>query len=84
VFELLDTVGGSFSERFNGSVRAIADVANNLMSRRGSLSKEAITHSLHLSTYQESSRHSSQSTTPRSINLEKVFFQRLFSLESRL
>jgi hypothetical protein len=51
VFKLFDTVGRTFSKRFNSSVRAIADVANDLMSRRSSLSKEAITHSLHISAY---------------------------------
>jgi hypothetical protein len=48
VLESLNTVRRSFSKRFDRSVRTVAYVSDNLMSRRCSLRKETIANSLHI------------------------------------
>jgi len=55
VFETFNTICGTFSEHFDSPVRAVANVANNLMSRGSPLGKKTISNTLHLSAYQESS-----------------------------
>jgi hypothetical protein len=48
VLESLNTVRRSFSKRFDRSIRTVAHVPHNLVSRRCSLRKETITNSLHI------------------------------------
>ena len=57
VLEGFDTFFRSFSKSFHGSVRAITNIANNLVFGRSSLRKESITNSLHFTFYQELTRN---------------------------
>jgi hypothetical protein len=58
VFECLNTICRTFGEGLDSSVRTVAHVANYLVPGRGALCEEAITHTLHIPSYQELSRHS--------------------------
>ena len=51
VFESFNAARRSFRKRFNASVRTIAHVADNLMSRCRALSKETIPDALNLASY---------------------------------
>ena len=64
MFESFDATLGSFRQRFNGTVRTVAHVTNNLMTRRRALRKKSIPDSLHVTADQEFSRYSQ--TTPNS------------------
>lgn len=52
LFESFDAARRSFHERFDRTIRTVAHVTNNLMSRRGALREETIAHSLNLASYQ--------------------------------
>jgi hypothetical protein len=47
VLECFNASGRSFSERFNRSVRTVANIPDNLVPRRSTLREETITHALH-------------------------------------
>jgi hypothetical protein len=64
VFESFNTARRSFGERFNRSIRTIANVANHLMSRRCSLGKEPIPNPLNLASYEKLSRYSTRHLNP--------------------
>jgi hypothetical protein len=51
VFESFDAACRSLRECFNTSIRAVAHVANYLMSRRCSLREETIPDTLHVASY---------------------------------
>src|SRR5688572_16091542 len=53
VFERLNTHRWSFHQRYNRSIRTIANVPDNLVPRSSALREETISNSLHLASYQE-------------------------------
>lgn len=57
MLECFDAVRWSFRERFYASIRTVAHVANDLVSRGRALRKEAVTNSLHITSYQKFSRN---------------------------
>jgi hypothetical protein len=58
VFESLNAARRSLRKRFDTSIRAVAHVANYLMSRRRALRKEAIPDALNVTFDEKLSRHS--------------------------
>ena len=58
VLESLNATRRSFSKRLDASIRTVAHVTDNLMTRRRSLGKETITNSLHFTSNQKLSRYS--------------------------
>src|SRR6476646_2494725 len=53
VFESLDATRRSFSKRLDASIRTVAHVTDNLMTRGRALGKETITNSLHFTSHQK-------------------------------
>jgi hypothetical protein len=51
MFESFDAVRRSFCKRFDRSIIAVANVANNLMTCCGALRKESIADTLNITSY---------------------------------
>jgi hypothetical protein len=51
VFKTFYAIGGSFSKRFNASVRAVAYVTNHLVFRRRALHEKTISDTLNVASY---------------------------------
>ena len=57
VLECFDTLRRPFSQSFNAAVVEILNKADNLMTRRGPLRKEAKAHPLHVASDEKSARY---------------------------
>lgn len=83
MFEGLNAGCWSFSQRFHCPVRTVSNITHNLMPSRSALREEPVTHSLHITSYQELSRYARLHVDRRLLlfTLEQVRFFPLLKRE---